>query len=73
VKNGSWRAKLSQRTNRNFSAAPFGFSAWQALYPGRGASDGVANYEIARRVGVCANTVRKWRRSFPAGAWREWG
>ena len=29
------------------------------------ASEGVANYEIARRVGVCSNTVRSWRRSFP--------
>ncbi len=29
------------------------------------ASEGVANYEIARRVAVCSNTVRKWRRSFP--------
>lgn len=29
------------------------------------ASAGVANYEIAQRVGVCANTVRSWQRSLP--------
>lgn len=34
----------------------------------RAASEGVANHEIVRRVVVCANTVRKWRRSFP-----NWG
>src|SRR5919199_1924100 len=28
------------------------------------ASEGVGNYEIARRVGVSANSVRKWRASF---------
>jgi transposase len=28
------------------------------------AADGVANYEIARRVGMSANSVRKWRASF---------
>ena len=28
------------------------------------AADGVANYEIARRVGVSANTVRTWRARF---------
>ena len=28
------------------------------------AADGVANYEIARRVGVSANSVRKWRARF---------
>jgi hypothetical protein len=41
----------------------------RAVLQGKGlllASEGVANYEIARRVGVCANTVRKWRRSFRA-------
>jgi transposase len=29
------------------------------------AGDGVANYEIARRVGVSANAVRTWRSRFP--------
>jgi transposase-like protein len=29
------------------------------------AADGVANYEIARRVGVSANSVREWRKRFP--------
>ena len=28
------------------------------------AGDGVANYEIARRVGVSANSIRKWRARF---------
>jgi len=28
------------------------------------AADGVANYEIARRVGVSANSVRTWRARF---------
>ena len=31
----------------------------------RAASEGVATYEIVRRVGWCAKTVRKWRWSFP--------
>jgi transposase len=31
------------------------------------AADGVANYEIARRVGVSSNSVRSWRRRFEAG------
>ena len=30
------------------------------------AADGVANYEIARRCGVSANSVRDWRKRFPA-------
>lgn len=30
------------------------------------AADGVANYEIARRVGVTANSVRSWRKRFEA-------
>ena len=29
------------------------------------AADGVANYEIARRCGVSANSVREWRKRFP--------
>jgi transposase len=29
------------------------------------AADGVANYEIARRCGVSANSVRDWRKRFP--------
>ncbi|MGH9045496.1 MAG: helix-turn-helix domain-containing protein, partial [Acidimicrobiales bacterium] len=31
------------------------------------AADGVANYEIARRVGVSSNSVRTWRRRFESG------
>jgi transposase len=31
------------------------------------AGEGVANYEIARRVGVSSNSVRAWRRRFEAG------
>src|SRR5487761_689735 len=30
------------------------------------AAEGVANYEIARRVGVSSNSVRSWRRRFEA-------
>ena len=31
------------------------------------AAEGVANYEIARRVGVSSNSVRSWRRRFAVG------
>ena len=37
------------------------------------AADGVANYEIARRVGVSANSVRKWRSRFEEKGLADFG
>ena len=33
------------------------------------AAAGQANAAIARQLGVCANTVRKWRRRFAGAGW----
>jgi transposase len=37
------------------------------------AAEGVANYEIARRVGVSANSVRKWRSQFAISGMGDFG
>ncbi len=37
------------------------------------AADGVANYEIARRVGVSANSVRTWRALFATEGVEDFG
>jgi transposase len=37
------------------------------------AADGVSNYEIARRVGVSANSVREWRSQFATSGMKDFG
>lgn len=50
-----------ERVARSTSAPHRSVMQAQALLA---AADGVANYEIARRVGSTANSVREWRRRF---------
>jgi hypothetical protein len=61
LKNATWSANFSERTNRNFSAVPFGSRAWQELYPGRSASErGFNIFKNSDMIGLLKGRIR-WR------------
>jgi hypothetical protein len=61
LKNATWSANFSKRSNCNFSAVPFGSRAWQALYPGRSASErGFNIFKSSDMIGLVNGRIR-WR------------
>jgi hypothetical protein len=61
MKNATWSANFSERTNRNFAAVPFGSRASQELYPGRSASErGFNIFKNSDTVGLVKGRIR-WR------------
>ena len=61
MKNSTWSATFSERTNRNFSAVPFGSKAWQQLYAGRSASErGFNIFKNSDMIGLLKGRIR-WR------------
>jgi hypothetical protein len=59
--NATWSADFSLRTERNFSAVPYGSSAWQKLYPARSSSErGFNILKNSDMVGLLKGRIR-WR------------